>query len=312
MSPSSSTLVQYIRPADLTSTLPGTLKWWGLDSDKHNPQLTPSSLQKLLSPKTKLVTCTHVSNILGTINPIRALAATVHTIPGALFCVDAVAYAPHRGIDVQDLGVDLYAFSWYKLYGPHVATLYASPSTAQKHLRTLGHFFKPTDSLENLLGLAAANYELTASIPHVCKYLESVPWDEISKYEELLQRVLIDYLLSRPEMFQIIGEPTAESEKRVPVISFVVKGRTSKSVVEGIEKRSDYGIRWGAMYSNRLVEKVLGLDPVDGVVRVSLLHYNTSKSSCCDACEAIGSMLTLSTVEEVEGFVKVLDEVVKS
>jgi hypothetical protein len=62
-----------------------------------------------------LVTCTHASNILGTIHDIKGIAEEVHKVPGALLCVDAVAYAPHRAIDVKDLGVDFYAFSWYKV-----------------------------------------------------------------------------------------------------------------------------------------------------------------------------------------------------
>lgn len=183
------------------------------------------------------------------------------------------AYAPHRAIDVKDLGVDFYSFSWYKVYGPHMASLYASKA-AQRHMKTLGHFFKPTDTLENMLGLAAANYELTASIPHVCEYVESISWAAIAEHEERLQKILLDYLLSKPDVFQIYGEPTADREKRVPVISFTVKGRKSQEIVEAVEGSSDYGIRWGAMYSNRLAE-MIGLDPVDGVVRVSLVHYNT-------------------------------------
>ena len=66
---------------------------------------------------------THTSNILGTINPIREIADAVHA-RGALLCVDGVAYAPHRAIDVQALDVDFYAFSFYKTYGPHHALLY--------------------------------------------------------------------------------------------------------------------------------------------------------------------------------------------
>ncbi|KAI6836083.1 PLP-dependent transferase [Hortaea werneckii] len=267
-----------------------TLKWWD-SASKTNPQLDCDRLRSLMTPKTKLVTCTHTSNILGTISDIKAISKTVHEVPGALLCVDAVAYAPHRAVDVKDLGVDFYSFSWYKVYGPHIACLYAS-TNAQKHMHTLGHFFKPTDTLENLLGLAAANYELTASIPEVCRYLQTVPWDQIAEYEERLQKILIDYLLSKPELYQIRGEPVADSAKRVPVISFTVKGRSSREVVEAIEARSNYGCRWGAFYSNRLAEDVMGLDPVDGVVRVSLLHYNTE--------------------DEVKGYVKVLDEVVSS
>ena len=105
-------------------------------------------------------------------------------------------------------------------YGPHIACLYASKA-AQKHMRTLGHFFKPPNNLENMLGLAAANYELTASIPQVVKYLAETPWEEVAAYEEKLQRILIDYLNSKPEL-QIWGEPVADRHKRVPVISWTV------------------------------------------------------------------------------------------
>ncbi len=67
-----------------------------------------------MSDKTRLVTCTHVSNILGTIHDIKAIASMVHAVPGAMLCVDGVAYAPHRQIDVKELDVDFYSFSWYK------------------------------------------------------------------------------------------------------------------------------------------------------------------------------------------------------
>lgn len=253
-----------------------TVKWWDAE-DKKNPQLDCNVLRGLLSERTKLVACTHTSNILGTINDVKAIAKTVHEIPGALLCVDAVAYAPHAAIDVTDWGVDIYCFSWYKVYGPHIAAMYASPST-QKHLSTLGHFFKPKKTLEDLLGLAGANYELTAAIPAVCKYLSGTSWKEISEHEEKLQAILINYLKSKPDVFQIYGEPTADRQKRVPVISFTVKGRKSKDIVDKIEARSKLGCRWGSFYSNRLVSEVLGLDPSEGVVRASLVHYNTGWS----------------------------------
>jgi len=263
--------------------------WW-TPASKTNPVLDSSELASLMTPRTKLVACTHTSNILGSISPIRAIADVVHsTTPGALLCVDAVAYAPHRAIDVKALGVDFYSFSWYKVYGAHIAMLYAS-TTAQKCMESLGHYFKGSESLEDKLGLAGANYELVASVPSVCEYLANVPWEQIAAHEEKITKVLIDYLVKKG--CRIWGEPSADQKKRVPVISFTVEGRKSKNVVEAVEARSDYGFRWGSFYSNRLVGDVLGLDATDGVIRVSLCHYNT--------------------VEEVEGFVKVLDEVLSS
>jgi len=155
--------------------------------------------------------------------------------------------------------------------------MYVSSAAQEKALGTIGHFFKPTRTLENKLGLAGANYELTASIPAVCEYLARTPWEAIAAHEEVLQKVLIDYLNSKPGVFTIYGEPVADRARRVPVVSFTVEGRESKGVVDAIEARSDFACRWGAFYSNRLAEEVLGLDPVDGVVRVSLLHYNTGE-----------------------------------
>ena len=77
--------------------------------------LTPENLRPLLSKKTRFVACTHTSNVLGGIHDIKAIAQEVHTVPGALLCVDGVALAPHRGVDVKELGVDFYSFSWYKV-----------------------------------------------------------------------------------------------------------------------------------------------------------------------------------------------------
>lgn len=251
--------------------------WWDA-TDKKNPQLDCDVLRSIMTENTRLVACTQTSNILGTIHDVKAIAQTVHEVPGALLCVDAVAFAPHAGIDVEDWGVDFYCFSWYKVYGPHIAAMYGSKA-AQKYLSTLGHFFKPTETLENLLGLAGASYELLASVPKVCDYLAGIPWEAIAHHEEKLQGILIDHLNAKPELYQIYGEPSADRTKRVPVISFTVKDKKSKDIVDAIEARSDFGCRWGSFYSNRLVSEVLGLDAADGVVRVSLVHYNTGKRS---------------------------------
>lgn len=90
-----------------------TVKWWV--SEKPELKLTAENLKPLLSEKTKFVACTHVSNILGSIHNVRAIADAVHEV-GALLCVDGVSFAPHRQVDVKAFGVDFYAFSWYKVH----------------------------------------------------------------------------------------------------------------------------------------------------------------------------------------------------
>ncbi|WZH39148.1 pyridoxal phosphate-dependent transferase [Fusarium acuminatum] len=251
-----------------------TVKWW-IPSHRQNPKLDPATLQSLLTNRTRLVACTHCSNILGTINDIKAIADVVHEVPGALLAVDGVAYAPHRAVDVKELGADFYAFSWYKVYGPHISLLYGS-AAAQAQLTSLGHYFNPSGSLMDKLELAAASYELIQAVIPLTAYFGENPkqtWAAIAEHEEKLQTPLIEYLVSRPEI-TVYGEKSTKNSVRVPTISFTVGGRSSQSVVEAVEAVSHIGIRWGHFFSKRLAEKVLGLGD-DGVIRVSLVHYNT-------------------------------------
>jgi selenocysteine lyase/cysteine desulfurase len=257
-----------------------TVKWWKPEAST-NPKLTPDNLEPLLSDKTRLVSLTHTSNILGSIHDVKAVSSLVHRVsPRALVCVDAVAYAPHRKIDVRDLGVDAYCFSWYKVHGPHISMLYVSRK-AQEQMRSLGHYFNASATLENKLGLAGSSYELVYSIPAVTEYMGQPEgrWQGIVEQERLLQETLLQWLRSRDDV-TIYGESSSDPALRVPTIAFKVKGWKSQELVETVEKDTNFGFRWGNFYSVRLAEQVLGLDDVkDGVVRVSMVHYNTGKFS---------------------------------
>ncbi|OGM48410.1 aminotransferase [Aspergillus bombycis] len=249
------------------------VKWWSA-SNPQNPVCDPKELQQLISEKTRLVACPHASNILGSIVDVKEIAKIVHRYPRALLCVDGVALAPHRQVDVKDLDVDFYAFSWYKVYGPHIAQLYAS-SRVHDQIDSLGHFFKGTDTLDLKLNLASANYENVQSIPRVVEYFEpdvSASWEKIAAQEEKLQQIVLDFLNANDRV-TVYGERSAGRNLRVPVISFTVRGTKSQS--------------------HRLIKDIIGLDDVeDGVVRISMLHYNTE--------------------EEMTGLVKVLEEVIAS
>lgn len=167
------------------------------------------------------------------------------------------------------------------MYGPHIAILYASRS-AQETLGSLGHYFHTGTNLETKLGLASASYELVAALPSIVSYFgpdKSATWKAIAAHEEKLQDVLLSYLRKREDV-TIHGERSADQGLRVPVVSFTVKGKSSRDVVEGIESRSNFGCRWGHFYSKRMVDDLLGLEGCDGVVRVSMVHYNTGKFPC--------------------------------
>ena len=163
-----------------------------------------------------------------------------------------------------------------QVYGPHISVLYGSPS-ARNNVQSLGHYFHtPAESLRTKLGLAASSYELVASIPSILAYLgpdRKQTWQAISKHEQKIQGILLEFLNSRDNI-TVFGEKSDSLSLRVPVVSFSVNGRSSREIVEEVDKCSDFGIRWGHFYSKRMVDNLLGLKE-DGVVRVSMVHYNT-------------------------------------
>jgi cysteine desulfurase family protein (TIGR01976 family) len=266
---------------DLAERMDLTIEWWD-PSPGPDSRLEARDLETILRGcqhrklDISLVTCTHASNILGTITDVGAVCAVAHRF-GALVCVDGVAYTPHRAVDVKALGVDFYVFSWYKVYGPHVSMLYASWS-AQRHVRSLGHFFNPSATLDDKLSLAGGGYEMYQSIPRVVDYLGppgSGKWQSIQDHEQQLQDILLDFLNKTPGV-TVYGSTSSSPAERVPTISFTVDSWRPDALVQAVEANSNYALRYGLFYSNRLVRGVLGLGP-EGVVRVSMVHYNTGR-----------------------------------
>ena len=166
--------------------------------------------------------------------------------------------------------------------------IYCADETKIKKLKQT----KTGKTLDEKLGLAGENYEAVQAVPEIVSYIQKVGWDAITKQEQEIQDVLLDFLRSKPDVIKIYGEPSSDRKLRVPVIAFRIKGHKSLAVTDAIEAKSPYGCRSGHFYSKRLLEEVIGLsDPDDGIVRCSLLHYNTK--------------------EEVQGLVDVLKEIIE-
>lgn len=261
------------------------IKIWKVDPESY--QLKTGDLEKLLTPKTRLVAVTHCSNILGTINPIKEIARMVHDA-GALICVDGVAYAPHRKVDVQELDVDFYTFSWYKVYGPHLAVMYGRLELLTEIKGINHYFFKPED-VPYKFQPGNFNFELTYGLRAIPEYLIDLydkhypqinasekekykkSFELIAGYEEMLATKLLDFL-NTVEAVKIIGEVKADATLRVSNISFVHQDLKSPDIVAAVDKEN-IGIRYGDFYAKKLIRD-LNLEEIGGVVRVSLLHYN--------------------------------------
>jgi len=274
------------------------IKEWRLNPGTLDLHL--EDLEALMTGKTRLVTLPHISNILGTINPVKEVAAFVHK-RGARICVDGVAYAPHRLVDVRELDVDFYAFSLYKVYGPHYSLLYGKKSHLE-NLPGINHFFLEKD-IPIRFQPGNVNYELSYGLLGVKDYFTQLAevqtgeaveclrnsaalvYETAAQYEETLSARLLDFLNSKSNV-RIIGKKESDRSRRVPTISFVIDNVKSSSIPLEVDKYH-IGIRYGDFYARRLIEN-LGLAPRDGVIRVSMVHYNT--------------------IEEIDRLIKIFDE----
>lgn len=262
------------------------IKVWQVEP--NTLELGLDDLDALMTANTRLVCCTHASNVLGSINPVTEIARRVHA-RGAQIVVDGVAYAPHRQIDVQALGVDYYVFSLYKVFGPHLALLYGRLEHLE-NLSSLNHFFLSASDIPYKFQPGNVNYELTASLTEITGYLEAlgrrlgaqttgpealgVAFEAMAEHEARLADLLLTFL-KRQSRVRIIGRASSSVSERVATVSFVIDGQTSASVPARLDPHH-LAVRHGHFYAYRLLE-ALGLEPSDGVVRVSMAHYNTAE-----------------------------------
>lgn len=262
------------------------LRIW--DTHPDSLALELPDLDRLLSPRVKWVAMTHASNVLGTVNPVAEVARRAHAV-GARLCVDAVAYAPHRLVDVQASGADVYVFSFYKVFGPHYAVLWGRRELLLG-LPSLNHYFIGPEVIPYKLQPGNVNYELSYGCVGINEYLVDVgtslgcrgssrqkmqaAFDAFERHEDTLAERLLGYLRGKKAV-RIIGLNGATAGGRVPTISFMVAGRMSESIVRHVDQFG-IGIRFGDFYARRLIES-LGLDAQGGVVRVSMAHYNTAQ-----------------------------------
>jgi cysteine desulfurase family protein (TIGR01976 family) len=241
-------------------------------------------LERLLSPRTRLVAVGWASNAVGTINPVAEVTRLAHDA-GAWVYVDAVHAAPHLSLDARAVGADFVACSVYKFFGPHVGALYGRRELLETlpayKVRPATHKFETgTGNFEGYAGaLAAVEYLADIGVatgeaaPDVNRRTKLVAgMAAIRTYEIELYTHLAAGLASIPGV-RIIGitDPARVTE-RTPTAAITIEGLTPREVATRL---GEQGIAvWdGDFYATGLIER-LGLAP-DGVVRIGLTHYNT-------------------------------------
>jgi cysteine desulfurase family protein (TIGR01976 family) len=261
------------------------IKEWRIDPESG--ELDIDDLKKLVTERTRLVSFSLCSNIVGTMNDVTAIAEIAHDV-GALAIGDGVSFAPHRLADVTRLGVDLFLFSTYKTFGTHIGVMWGKKEVLEK-LECQGHYFKGDDphyrlnpagplhaEIAALAGLGdyydtlyAHHFNETPSSRHE---RASRVFDLFADHEARLANRLLEALGTLPGV-RIIGQPRAEAGRRASTISFVPKNDRPSAIVKRLSERR-VALGKGHFFALRCIEALGIKDPQEGVVRVSLVHYN--------------------------------------
>jgi cysteine desulfurase family protein (TIGR01976 family) len=257
--------------------------WWHFRDDGR---LHPEDLERLLSPRTRIVACTLASNAIGSVLDIAEVSKRAHAAGAEVF-VDAVHYGPHGPIDVQKFDCDYLVCSGYKIFSPHMGFLWGRLETLNA-LPTFREDFVP-DTTPAKLEIGTFIYENVAGMDAAVRYLEDVgrhihtattsrraavvaATDAIRSYEAELSSAMLDVLAKANATVYGITAKELISH-RTPTLCFNLPGISPALVTEELAKQN-IGVRDGHMYSPRLMKR-LGLTKESGAVRASLVHYNT-------------------------------------
>ncbi len=237
-------------------------------------ELILEEYQKLLNPRTRMVAVTHVSNVLGTINPVRQIIEMAHQA-GALALIDGAQAAPHMKVDVQALDADFYAFSGHKLVGPTgIGILYGKA----KLLNAMPPYQGGGDMIKTVTfqktTYADLPYKFEAGTPNIAggiglgtsfDYVNRLGLDQIAAYEHELLLYGTEALSQIPGL-RIIGTAREKSA----VLSFVIEGIHPHDIGTVLD-RQGIAVRTG----HHCAQPVMDWFHLAATTRASLAFYNT-------------------------------------
>jgi selenocysteine lyase/cysteine desulfurase len=264
-----------------------TVREWTIDPETG--LLDPDDLDDLVTNRTRMVAFPHASNVVGHINPVAEIAARAHGA-GAIAVVDGVSYAPHGLPDVKALGADIYLFSMYKTWGPHLGVVTVRRELLDQ-MANQGHFFNATEP-HKVITPAGPDHAQIAAAAGVIHYLDAVHnhhfspangsdepaaaergrrvHDMFQSHERQLLAPLLAWLRDRNDI-RLIGP--ADPATRAPTVSVVP---LDKPVAEVVRILTDHKLMIGSgdFYAVRpLAGMDVALDP--GVLRMSFVHYTS-------------------------------------
>ncbi len=239
-------------------------------------ELLLDEYEKLFSPRTRLVSVAHVSNVLGTINPVKEMIATAHA-HGVPVLIDGAQSIPHMPIDVQDLDAEFYVFSGHKVYGPTgIGVLYGKETWLDKlppyqgggeMIKNVSFEHTTFNELPFKFEAGTPDYIGSTALAKALDYVSAIGMDKIAAYEHELTVYAMNRLKEIPGM-RIFGE----AEHKGGVISFLV-GNIHHFDMGTLLDRLGIAVRTGHHCAEPLMHRM----GIEGTVRASLGLYNTKE-----------------------------------
>ena len=239
-------------------------------------------LDEILTEKTRIMAVTHISNVLGIINPVKEIIEKCHS-KGVPVLVDGAQGAVHCRVDVQDLDCDFYVFSGHKLYAATgTGVLYGKKKWLDAMPPYMGGgemvgtvtFAETTYApLPMKFEAGTQNFASTATLKQALDFINLLNDNELIEYNDKIRDYLLDYFLN-DERIRLFGVPRGTSDEKIPLFSFVVNGVHHEDLALILDKMG-IAVRSGQMCA----EPVMDRFGVTGMLRVSVAPYNTMEEA---------------------------------
>ena len=239
-------------------------------------------LDEILTDKTRILAVTHISNVLGIINPVKDIIEKCHA-KGVPVLVDGAQGAVHCRVDVQDLDCDFYVFSGHKLYAATgTGVLYGKKKWLDAMPPYMGGgemvgtvtFAETTYApLPMKYEAGTQNFASTATLKQAIEFINLLNDNELIEYNDKIRDYLLDYF-QNDERIRLFGVPRGTSQEKIPLFSFVVDGVHHEDLALILDKMG-IAVRSGQMCA----EPVMDRFGVTGMLRVSVAPYNTMEEA---------------------------------